>query len=132
MIILDTHISVWWSDEITRLSAAQRDAISNERRRQGTIGFSAVSCWEVALLSERQRVTLELDPLAWLNRLLNYPAVELLPITPEIAVRAYSLPEPFHRDPADRLLVATAIEWNCPLLTDDRMILDYPHVDTVV
>ncbi len=83
------------------------------------------------MLSERQRVTLELDPLPWLSRLLNYPAVQLLPITPEIAVRAYSLPEPFHRDPADRLLVATAIEWDCPLLTDDRMILDYPHVNTI-
>ena len=131
MIILDTHIGIWWSDEITRLSVAQRQAISNERRRRGTIGVSAVSCWEVALLSERQRVTLELDPLPWLNRLLNYPAVQLLPITPEIAVRAYSLPEPFHRDPADRLLVATAIEWDCPLLTDDRQILDYPHVNTI-
>ena len=131
VILLDTHIGIWWSDEITRLSVAQRHAISNERSRRGTIGVSVVSCWEVALLSERQRVTLELDPLPWLNRLLNYPAVQLLPITPEIAVRAYSLPEPFHRDPADRLLVATAIEWDCPLLTDDRLILDYPHVTTI-
>ena len=131
MIILDTHIGVWWSDEITRLSTAQRNAISDERSQQGTIGVSAVSCWEVALLAERGRVTLDLDALQWLNRLLAYPGVQLLPITPEIAVSAYSLPDPFHRDPADRLLVATAIEWECPLLTDDRQILDYPHVTTI-
>ncbi len=62
---------------------------------------------------------------------VDLPRSPLLPITPEIAVRAYSLPEPFHRDPADRLLVATAIEWACPLLTDDKLILDYPHVDTI-
>ncbi len=131
MILLDTHIGVWWSDEMSRLSVAQHNAIIDERQRQGTVGISAVSCWEIAMLTERQRITLSLDALSWLRRLLNYPDVELLPITPEISVRAYSLPEPFHRDPADRLLVATAIEWECPLLTDDRLILDYPHVETI-
>ena len=131
MIILDTHIGIWWSDEISRLTASQISAIAQERRIQGSIGISAITCWEIAMLVERQRVTLQLDALSWLHRLLNYPDVELLPITPEIAVRAYSLPEPFHRDPADRLLVATAIEWDCLLLTDDRQILDYPHVNTI-
>ena len=131
MIILDTHIGIWWSDEISRLTVSQISAIAQERRIQGSIGISAITCWEIAMLVERQRVTLQLDALSWLRRLLNYPDVVLLPITPEIAVRAYSLPDPFHRDPADRLLVATAIEWDCPLLTDDREILDYPHVNTI-
>ena len=131
MIILDTHIGIWWSDEISRLTVSQVSAIAQERRIQGSIGISAITCWEIAMLVERQRVTLQLDALSWLRRLLNYPDVVLLPITPEIAVRAYSLPDPFHRDPADRLLVATAIEWDCPLLTDDREILDYPHVNTI-
>ena len=83
------------------------------------------------MLVERQRVALQLDALSWLRRLLNYPDVELLPITPEIAVRAYSLPEPFHRGPADRILVATALEYSCPLVTSDGRILDYPHVNTI-
>ena len=126
MIILDTHIGVWWSDEISRLTTAQIEAIAGERSIQGSIGVSAITCWEIAMLVERQRVTLQLDALPWLRRLLGYPGVELLPITPEIAVRAYSLPEPFHRDPADRILVATAIELACPLLTDDSRILQYP------
>jgi PIN domain nuclease of toxin-antitoxin system len=131
VIILDTHIGVWWSDEISRLTAAQLDAITDERFIQGSIGISAITCWEIAMLVERQRITLQLDALSWLRRLLSYPGVELLPVTPEIAVRAYSLPEPFHRDPADRILVATAIELACPLLTDDGRILAYPHVNTI-
>ncbi len=131
MIILDTHIGIWWSDEINRLTDAQLAAITDERRIQGSIGVSAITCWEIAMLVERQRVILQLDALSWLRRLLSYPDVELLPITPEIAVRAYSLPEPFHRDPADRILVATAIELACPLLTDDGRVLQYPHVNTI-
>lgn len=83
------------------------------------------------MLAERQRITLEPDALSWLSRLLSFPSVRLLPITPEIAVSAYSLPEPFHRDPADRILVATAIELACPLLTSDRSILRYSHVNTI-
>ena len=131
MIILDTHVSIWWSDAISRLSAAQLDAIDHERSIQGSIGISAIICWEVAMLVERQRLTLDLDALPWLRRLLGYPNVALLPLTPEIAVRAYTLPEPFHRDPADRLLVATALEHSGPLVTSDARILAYPHVTTI-
>ena len=88
MIVLDTHVGIWWSDEISRLTVSQISAIAQERRIQGSIGISAVTCWEIAMLVERQRVTLQLDALSCLRRLLNYPDVELLPITPEIAVRA--------------------------------------------
>ena len=76
-------------------------------------------------------IELPTDALAWISRLLSYPNVQLLPITPEIAVRAYNMPEPFHRDPADRILVATALELSCPLLTSDSRIIDYPHITTI-
>ena len=83
------------------------------------------------MLAERQRITLHADALSWLRRSLAYPTVHLLPITPEIAVRAYNLPEPFHRDPADRMLVATALEHSSPLVTSDERIILYPHVQTI-
>ena len=131
MIVIDTHIQIWWVEESGRLSETQRQAIENERRQSGTIGVSAISCVEIARLAGNGLIELPTDSLTWMLRLLSYPAVRLLPITPEIAVRAYSLPEPFHRDPADRILVATALEHSCPLVTSDGRILDYPHVNTI-
>ena len=131
MIVLDTHIQIWWVEEAGRLSDAQRLAIDSERKQAGTIGVSAISCIEIARLAGAALIELPTDALTWMDNLLSYPGVQLLPITPEIAVRAYSLPEPFHRDPADRILVATALELSCPLLTSDRRIVEYPHVTTI-
>lgn len=131
MIVVDTHIQIWWVEESGRLAETQRQAIENERHQSGTIGVSAISCVEIARLTRNGLIELPTDSLTWMLRLLSYPAVRLLPITPEIAVRAYSLPEPFHRDPADRILVATALEYSCSLVTSDGRILDYPHVNTI-
>ena len=131
MIVIDTHIQIWWVEESGRLSETQRQAIENERLQSGIIGVSAISCIEIARLAGNGLIELPTDSLTWMLRLLSYPTVRLLPITPEIAVRAYSLPEPFHRDPADRILVATALEYSCPLVTSDGRILDYPHVNTI-
>ena len=131
MIVLDTHIQIWWVEEEGRLTNAQRLAIESERRESGTIGVSPISCIEIARLAGAGLIELPTDALTWLGNLLSYPSVQLLPITPEIAVRAYTLPEPFHRDPADRILVATALELSCPLLTSDRRIVEYPHVTTI-
>ena len=131
MLVLDTHIQIWWVEEDGRLTNAQRLAIESERRQSGTIGVSAISCIEIARLAGAGLIELPTDALTWMGDLLGYPSVQLLPITPEIAVRAYTLHEPFHRDPADRILVATALELSCPLLTSDRRIIDYPYVDTI-
>ncbi len=131
MIVIDTHIQIWWVEESSRLAETQRQAIENERLQSGIIGVSAISCVEIAKLAGNRLIELPTDALSWLQRLLSYPTVRLLPITPEIAVRAYSLPEPFHRDPADRILVATALEYSSPLVTSDGRILDYPHVNTI-
>ena len=130
MIILDTHIWVWWSNETGRLTTAQRAAIATELAN-GSIGISVISCIEIARLTAIGRLELYPDTLTWLRNGIAYPGVRLLPVTPEIAVRAYSLPEPFHRDPADRILVATALEHYCPLVTSDGRILNYPEVNTI-
>jgi PIN domain nuclease of toxin-antitoxin system len=67
----------------------------------------------------------------WIRLALRYPGVRLVPLTPRIAVEANELPDPFHRDPADRILVATARVHGFPLLTADQKILGYPHVTLV-
>jgi PIN domain nuclease of toxin-antitoxin system len=64
----------------------------------------------------------------WIEDGLAEPGVELLPLSPRIVVESTQLPEPFHRDPADQLLVATARVLACPLITEDSKIASYPHV----
>lgn len=130
MIILDTHVWIWWVEGDSRLSPGQRRAIFDEQRG-GTIGISVISCWEIAMLVSKGRLDLSVGSLEWLHAELGYPTVELLPLTPEIAVRAYRLPEHFQPDPADRLIVATAIEHGCRLVTSDTRIIEQEVVATV-
>lgn len=130
MIILDTHVWVWWVTNNPRLTAAQTAAIAQEYR-YSVVGISVVSCWEIAMLVAKGRLQLGSDFLTWFIAELDYPSIELLPLTPEIAVRAYQLPESFQPDPADRLIVATAIEHGCRLVTSDSRIIGHQVVPTV-
>ena len=127
MIVLDTHVWVWWASEPGRLTPPQREALASEAE----IGVSAISCWEVAKLVERGRLDLDRPVLDWLRAALAYPGVHLVGITPEVAAESASLPGEFHRDPADQLLVATARVRQCRLATSDRRIVEYAHVETV-
>ena len=129
MIVLDTHVWVWWTVDPARLSETQRREIaSNEDDR---IGVSAISCWEVAKLYEYGRLALPIELSDSLRVALRYPGVSLLELTPEIAVESTRLPGSFHRDPADQVIVATARVHRCRLVTYDGKIIDYPHVRTV-
>ena len=97
----------------------------------GVIGISAISCWEIAKLVEYDRLELSCSLDEWFEQALSYPGIHLLPLTPQIAIESTRLPGKFHRDPADQLIVATARVYNCPLVTSDARILDYPYVKTV-
>jgi PIN domain nuclease of toxin-antitoxin system len=126
MIILDTHVGVWWVHDDARLPEPQREYI---RAHEPTgLGVSIISCWEVAKLVERGRLTLPLAVLEWLDLALAYPGVQLLDLTPRVVVESTQLPDAFHRDPADQLIVATARVLGVPLVTLDGRIRDYPHV----
>ena len=86
------------------------------------IFLSAVSAWEIALLVDAGRIDLDIPVEAWIERFLALPGVEAAPLSPLAASRSYRLHHLEHRDPADRLLIATAIELACPLVTyDDRI-----------
>ena len=129
MIVLDTQTWIWWVQERQRLSVSQREAIiSNE---DDVIGISAISCWEIAKLVEYGRLPLVADLPEWFEIALGFPGVTLLPLTPDIAIEATSLPGDFHRDPADQIIVATARLNECPLVSTDRQIVNYPHVQTI-
>ncbi len=94
------------------------------------LGISAISCWEIAKLVEYNRLILPSSVDEWLDVALAYPGMRLLELTPKICVESTRLPAPFHRDPADQIIVATARIYNCPLVTADTKILAYPHIKT--
>lgn len=86
---------------------------------------SPVAAWEIGLLVGKDRLMLDLAPLAWFRRFLRIAGVRLTPFTVEIVGGCSFLPAPFHGDPADHMLVATPRERDVPLVTRDRRILDY-------
>lgn len=130
MIILDTHIWVWWIHKDERLSDEHLKLIQ-ENEAEG-LGVSIISCWEVAKLVEKKRLVLPEPIEDWFAQALNYPGIVLLNLTPEIVVESTQLPSTFHNDPADQMIVATARIYDSPLLTVDEKILNYPHVKTIV
>ena len=128
MIVLDTHIWVWWVHGDERLTRTQAEVIrANET---DVIGVSAISCWEIAKLVEYGRLELPCSLEEWFEDALIYPGVHLFELTPEIAIESTQLPGEFHRDPADQMIVATARVYGCPLVTSDGRLLEYPHVET--
>ncbi|MEK7830618.1 MAG: type II toxin-antitoxin system VapC family toxin [Acidobacteriota bacterium] len=126
MILLDTHIWVWWVHGDPQLPPDLAQIISAHEATG--LGVSAISCWEVAKLAEYNRLTLPLSVSDWMKAALAYPGIVLLELSPEIAIDSTQLPPTFHKDPADQIIVATARVHGIPLLTCDTKILAYPHV----
>jgi PIN domain nuclease of toxin-antitoxin system len=118
MIVLDTHVWLWWVSDPSRLSRAAQRRI----RTATQIGISAISCLEVATAVTKGRITLDRGVLDWLEQALALPKVELLPLTPLIAVKAAQLGNDFPGDPADRVIAATSIVESAPLVTKDSKV----------
>jgi len=129
MILLDTHVWVWWIHRDERLTATQEKVI--RASEAGGIGVSAISVWEVAKLVEHRRIELPCSLEDWFEQALSYPGIRLLELTPAIIVESTRLPGAFHRDPADQIIVATARILDCTLLTSDHKLLSYEHVRTI-
>ena len=129
MILLDTHIWVWWVHRDERLPARLLSFI--DRHEHSTLGVCAISCWEVAKLVERGRLRLPMPTSDWLHAALAYPGVRLLELSPDIAAEACSLPGDFHADPADQIIVATARHHGVGLVTLDERIRRYSRVEVV-
>jgi PIN domain nuclease of toxin-antitoxin system len=121
--LLDTHTWIWWVDGNTRLSPRtlkRLDGFPADRRPR----LSAISLWEAATLVSLGRLELRASFDAWIGRATASTTVEILPITAEIAVEVARLPEAFRRDPADRVIVATARVHQLAVATADRVIQD--------
>jgi len=123
MILLDTCALLWTMNQDPMLPAA-RKAISRAAS-DGGLYVSPVSAWEIGLLVRRGRLELQVDAESYIGRVFRLPGVRVAALTPGIAVRSSYLPGDLHEDPADRLLVATAIVMGLRLITRDKRLLDY-------
>lgn len=125
MIVLDTHVALWWTLEPHRLGPRARRAIADADR----VGLPAIAFWEVELLYRRKRIDFGSTPAEWAREALSLPRVEALSVTPDIAMDAAGLV--MHPDPADRFIVATARHHKCDLVSRDTAIRDSGLVTVV-
>jgi len=129
MILLDTHVW-WWS--LTEPENLSKKAIALIKQAKTDERFiSSVSIWEFAMMVAKKRIELKISPAKWLTRAIDETGIMVIELSPDIATDSCSLPGEFHKDPADRIIVATARVYNLTLLTKDQKILDYPNVKSV-
>jgi PIN domain nuclease of toxin-antitoxin system len=130
LILLDTHVWIWWISDPRQLSAAARRRIDAEIA-EGQVAASAISCWEIGLLARKGRLALAISVEDWITRCEALPFLRLVPVDSAIALRSTHLPGDLHDDPADRIIVATALSLGIALITKDQRLRDYPHLQTV-
>jgi PIN domain nuclease of toxin-antitoxin system len=126
VIVLDTATWIWRASDPKRLTTSARRAI--DRAEHAFV--SAISVWEVAMLVAKRRIQLDRPVEQWVDVALALPGIQLAPLEPAVAVRSTKLPGEFHPDPADRIIVATALEKGVPIITPDDRIRSYPHVQS--
>lgn len=128
--LLDTHVWLWYMNGNKELSRHARDMIA-EAIRNRKIFIAAISLWEVAMLEQKKRIAMQIPCLEWINRSIELTHLQIIELTPEIAVESCHLPGSFHGDPADKLIVASARIENMTLVTKDKTILSYGNVTTL-
>ena len=128
-VLLDTHILLWWLEDQKRLSREQLEILSSADA-DSPLQVADVSLWEIATLYGLGRVELTIPLREWLEDAVAPPLVRRRGISPAIAAALASLPDSFHRDPADRILVATARVYRATLLTNDHRIIKAKLVKT--
>jgi PIN domain nuclease of toxin-antitoxin system len=127
MIILDTHVWWWAISEPERLSVKATDLIKDTAKRY----VAAISLWEFAMMATKGRIDLAIPPYEWLRYSINEADTKVLPLSADIALDSCNLPGDFHKDPADRMIVATARVHHAQLVTKDGKIRAYSHVHSV-
>ena len=135
-LLLDTHTAIWLAEGIELQKAILAEIVAAGLK--GEVYVSPISAWEIGMLATRQNPArarrFEPDPERWFADLMALPAIKPAPFNGDIAIAASYLPAPFHSDPADRLLVATARHMDIPIVTRDGLILAYGkagHVKTL-
>ena len=130
MILLDTHAWVWYASGSAELSDRAREAI-DAAAATGAMYLSSISALEVAQLAARGRLQMRIDVRDWIARAEMLPGLCIVPVDNPIAVKSVFLPPPLPSDPADRIIVATALILGATLVTRDERLRQYPPVKTL-
>jgi PIN domain nuclease of toxin-antitoxin system len=130
VIVLDTHVWVWWVSGAAPLSARARKSLEAHTGKN-EIRVSSISVWEVAQLVARDRLELTMEVDDWVACSEALPFLRFVPVDNRIAIRSTRLEGSFHPDPADRIIVATAQSLGATLITKDDKLRRYPHVETL-
>lgn len=129
MILLDTNALIWWSTAPEKLSKKARKSVDDTIKKEGIL-VSSISVWEVYLLMKKNRVGFSIDVDSWLQKLENLEFVKFVPVDNKIASQSVKL-DFGNSDPADRIIIATALQHGAAIITSDKKILKYPHVQSI-
>ena len=129
MILLDTHVWWWAVNEPTNLSKKAIGLIKKTQPDQRAI--ASISIWEFVMMVKLGRIKLKVSPEEWLKNAINKTGMVVLELSPRIAIESCYLPGNFHKDPADRIIVATGRVNHMKLLTKDKKILNYQYVESI-
>ena len=129
-VLLDTCAAIWLMNG-DPLSPASR-ALIDEAQAAGLVHVSPITAWEVAMLAARGRIALSLAPIAWFAALIGLPGVAWAPMPPEVLIASATLPGKAPRDPADRIIAATARQFGHVVVTRDGELLPYAQAGHVM
>lgn len=130
MTVLDTQAWLWWLHDPDRLSTKAMKRIKSAEK-EGLIRVSVISVWEIATKFALGKLSLPIGIDEWLKLASSYPGISIEPLLAKDAVGSTTLPGTFHKDPADRIIVALSRRLNADLITSDRLIQFYPYVKSI-
>ncbi|MDR3476340.1 MAG: type II toxin-antitoxin system VapC family toxin [Devosia sp.] len=122
-LLLDTCAVLYVTEQ--KLGAMALKAMDDAFNANTPVSVSAITAWEIGLLSERGRLPTTAPPLRYFEEFVALPGIQLETLTPSVLVESSFLPTPIHRDPADRMIIATARALDLTIVTSDRLILEY-------
>ena len=131
MIVIDTHVLIWWVNGDQSLSETAAKIIKETLVSGSEVIISSISAWEISMLIEKGRLILSMDVERWLDEVSQIDGVRFIAVDNEIGIKSTVLPGEFHKDPADRMIVATARKLAVPLVTADEKMIHYEYVKTI-
>lgn len=132
-LLLDTNAAIWIVRN-EKLTARAVEAMNAAHQEAATVFISPITAWEIGILVARNRINLLMTPQRWFARLLSLSGMKLSELSPDILMASSFLPGDPPRDPADRIILATARDLGATLITRDRALLKYGldgHISTI-
>lgn len=130
MILLDTHVWIWFLSNPEKLSSEAKKAVETGIEKE-SVFISSISIWEIAVLHTKDRLQLSIDLEKWISQSEKLPFLQFVPVNNAIALQSVLLPDPLHNDPADRIIIATALSEGVALVTKDEKIIAYSLIETI-